>query len=518
MNFPRLQKEIELSEPQEFVLTATQAICLFLAGVGSGKTHLGGIISGYLIQNFPAVFGFIAANTHNQLSTSTLFRVREVWAECFGWEEGVHYVVNKAPPKWFNTERHNFDKYNGVCSFWNGAVVFIGSLENSKAHDGKQFCWALLDETKDSKESSVKEIILARLRELGIYIDEDGQLIDETELQKRLLSGEYVKEESNAIIDQKSFEQIREFNPLYILTSPAKVEWLNDWFDLEKYREEIEDLIFSETEYFRKEFKDKCVVVSSTYHNAKNLPSNYIDKVYDNNPVDIARMLIYANPFAPTGGEFYSSFNSKIHTGSAPFDPKNRVLHITFDQNVVPYVTLLVFQVEELEGQFYLRQVDEICPRNPNNTTEKACEMFRDKYGALIDFVFFYGDASGRKRDTRRNENDYSIVTRVLAKYVSSLSDRVPKSNPSVVLRRDFINSVFEAKTKITAIIDRSCKETIKDFTYLKQDRNGNKKKEIAVDEHTGERAEKYGHTSDAYDYIICELFSDLYNEYINNR
>lgn len=511
--------DFSLSSPQEFVVTSTQQINGFIAGVGSGKTHVGGVISGYLIETFPYVSGFIGANTHNQLSTSTLYRMREVWRELFGWIEDIHYVMDKAPPQHFNTERHNFKNYNGIASFVSGAIVFIGSLENAKAHDGKQFAWAFLDETKDTREKDVKEIILARMRQLGIYIDEEGQLINETLLQERILLGEYTRDElTNIISDTKSLEKIIPFNPLYILTSPAKSEWLNEWFKLEDFREEIEDIIFSETEYFKKEFDDKCITISSTFHNQKNLPSNYIQRVYDNNPTDIARMLIYANPFAPTGGEFYSSFNSKIHCGTAPFDPENRILHISLDQNVVPYVTLLVFQVQEIEGISYLRQIDEFCLRNPNNTTEKACEMLIDKYGAFIDFVYFYGDGSGRKRDTRRNENDYQIVSRVLAQYTSTLSDRVPKSNPSVVLRRDFINSVFESKKDIRVIIDLSCKESIKDFTYLKQDRNGNKKKEVAVDPHTGERAEKYGHTSDAFDYIICELFRDYYNDYLNNR
>lgn len=512
---------VKLSDPQEYVVTTTQAINAFIAGVGSGKTHVGGIISGFLISTFPWMFGFLGANTHNQLSTSTLYRIREVWLEVFGWVEGIHYVMDKNPPKWYNQDGHNFKSYNGIASFWNGAVVFLGSLENAKAHDGKQFGWALLDETKDTRESDVKEIILSRLRQLGIYINEDGQLVGEPVIQEKLLSGEYVKEKrgnSWVIIDQKSFEPINPFNPLYILTSPAKTEWLNDWFSLEDYRAEIEDLIFSETEYFKKEFADKCVVISSTYHNAENLPSNFIDRLYDNNPRDIARMLIYANPFAPTGGEFYSSYNSKVHAGTAPFDPTNPVLHITFDQNVVPYVTMLVYQIDEINGVNHLRQIDEFCLRNPNNTTEKACEMLKDKYGDFIDFIYYYGDPSGRKRDTRRNENDYQIVQRVLAKWLSTASNRVPKSAPSVVLRRDWINGVFENKFPIRVLIDSGCTETQKDFTYLKQDRNGNKKKEIAVDPHTGERAEKYGHTSDAFDYLICELFADYYNEYVNNR
>ena len=55
---------IKFSEPQEYIVTSTQDINLFLCGVGSGKTHIGGFLSGYLLKNYPSVFGFIGANTY----------------------------------------------------------------------------------------------------------------------------------------------------------------------------------------------------------------------------------------------------------------------------------------------------------------------------------------------------------------------------------------------------------------------------------------------------------------------
>src|SRR5665648_156627 len=68
-----------VSEPQIKILNSFKHINLFLAGVGSGKTHLGGIKSYQLIKKYPLVRGFIAANTYLQLTQSTLFRMREYW-------------------------------------------------------------------------------------------------------------------------------------------------------------------------------------------------------------------------------------------------------------------------------------------------------------------------------------------------------------------------------------------------------------------------------------------------------
>ncbi|MGE9179486.1 hypothetical protein, partial [Escherichia coli] len=88
----------------------------------------------------------------------------EVWRDLAGWRDGVDYVIGKRPPANFNTDEHNFDDYSGICSFKQGTVVFIGSLENWKVHDGKEFAWAILDETKDTKEEAVRETIVTSLR------------------------------------------------------------------------------------------------------------------------------------------------------------------------------------------------------------------------------------------------------------------------------------------------------------------------------------------------------------------
>ena len=47
-----------------------------------------------------------------------------------------------------------------------------------KAHYGKEFAWAILDETKDSDETDIKEVILSGSGREGIYV-KDGELSDE---------------------------------------------------------------------------------------------------------------------------------------------------------------------------------------------------------------------------------------------------------------------------------------------------------------------------------------------------
>lgn len=486
---------MKFSDPQQYIITSLQTICLFLAGVGSGKTFIIGFLSGYFIKYFPTVPGFIGANTYMQLSQSTLFRVRKVWLELYGWEEGQDYVVSKRPPKSFDTKNHEFTDYRSIISFQNGSVVFIGSLDNAKAHDGKEFGWAFLDETKDSREDDVKDVILARLRSGGIHIDHEGKLTDKTGVRGR--------------------PKFQTFNPLYILTSPAKVGWINEWFELDKYQDEIQSLIYDKEDFFVKEFADKCVVISSTYHNEDNLPTGYIDKLIANYTEDKSKMLIFGNPFVRSGGEFYSGFQRMGHVKEVKFNP-DLPIHISFDQNVVPYITATLYQVWPEEGKTIIGQFDEICLPNPRNKTSKLCLEFIKRWGSKCKHgLFFYGDPSGKRGDTRGNEHDYNIIERVLKKYLNNRSNRVPFVHPGVLKRKDFINGLFEGTyEKYELRIDPRCKHSIADFEFVKEDLNGKKAKEKVRDPETGGTYEKYGHTSDSFDYFICELLKPLFKRF----
>lgn len=463
-----------LTKPQAYIASSGMSINLFLAGMGSGKTHLDGLISAYFIGNYPKVKGFIGANTYDQLNTSTLYRIKAVWDSVLGMKEGTHYVCGLKPPDKWSKEGHYFDSYSNIISFSNGAVIFQGSLENAKSHEGKEFGWAILDETKDTREEDVKEIILMRLREKGLEINS------------------------------------KPWNPLYITTSPAKVPWINEWFKLEEFEGDIKATIYSETDYFRKQFDNKCVAISSTYHNAINLPPNYIEgKRFDLSNEQFNRM-IYGDPFMKTGGEFYSSFDRTVHVKPCK-EIEGAAVHLSFDQNVVPYITCNVYQINQEENIYYLRAIDEFCLPNPKNKTESLCREIANDYDQLMTSggMYYYGDASGKHRDTRGMENDYDILERVLAKYISGNSNRVAKKNPGLNKRREFINRIFEEKLPIRIEVDPKCKNLIADLEYIKETPEGTKLKQTVRDDKQGTSYEKYGHCSDDLDYIVCSAFKN---------
>ena len=225
------------------------------------------------------------------------------------------------------------------------------------------------------------------------------------------------------------------------------------------------------------------------------------------------RALIYANPFMTLGGEFYSSFNRLKHVTPVKYDP-SLPIHISFDQNSVPYNSAGLAQVFRNKDVWEWRWFDEIALVNPHNSTEEVCEEFIRRYPNHKAGLFYYGDASGHNRSTMNKDfsHHYEVIEYKLRKYLVNGSDRTLVSNPSVVLRRDFINKMFEDKLPIRVVIDESCHHLIADLMYCKQGLDGGKDKHIVNDKETGEKYQKYGHFGDLFEYEAVELFKNYYN------
>lgn len=471
-----------------------------MAGVGSGKSHVAAYLSAKYISNFPEAAGFIGANSYDQLSRSTLKRVFDVWFHDFGWQNDVHYVVDKQPHQTWPVIHQKLKTYRNVISFDNGAIVFVASLENYEQVDGVELGYAILDETKDTREEAVKEVILARLRQKCMYIDQNG-LITSTVTKKA-------------------------FNPLYILTSPAKVPWINEMFDLESHIDKINEHIYSETDFFKLETSRQKIVIASTFHNRKNLPPGYIEglvedyKLRDPRLVD---MLIYGNPIAKTGGEFYHAFERSFHVRPTKYNPA-LALHVAFDFNVKPYITALVFQVALENGRYKVRGLKEYTFRAPKNNAEdlSAAIMYdyfvEKKHDGL---AFIYGDASGKNRSslTRNFSHHYEVIQYYMREMLSEQSLRFSRKNPPVVKRRDFCNVLFSGrKYPIDIEFDPSMKETIADMEYCKEGPDGGKKKDVVRNKETGDYEELRGHTGDAYEYFVCAAFEDFFYGFGNRK
>lgn len=507
------KKSLDVSKPQRAFLKATKQRNLFMAGVGSGKSHCAGIISAHYARNYPQLRGFIGANTYSQLTKSTLDRVFSVWKQNFGWERGIDYVVDIQPPENFTINGAKLKKYDNTISFKTGHLIFTASLENYKAIDGTEFAYAILDETKDTKEEAVKEVIMARLRQPGMY-ESGGYTFSQAQIDANF------KKEDGTYYNHFDNDEIRGFNPLYVLTSPAKVEWINKWFEIDEHLEEINQKIFSKTDFYHANHgKNISVTISSTFHNEHNLSKGYIDNLidsYKHNP-SLVDMLIYGSPIAKSGGEYFNRFDRTKHVGDVKFNPDYPV-HISLDFNVVPYMTMLVSQFvpdKDDERIIHWNIIQEYCLKNPLNNTEAICMEFMYDYAGKMTGLFYTGDPSGKARTTvtAAVKHNYETVENVLRAFLNNGSDRVLKSAPPLVKCRDFFNRMFSEGYNIRIHIDKSCTNLITDMEFLKEDVNGGYKKPKTKDPMTGESYEKYGHCGDAFRYQGVAAFKNLFNQ-----
>lgn len=482
--------ELEFSDPQLEIIESNAGINLFHAGVGSGKTFVLGARDLYFAKMYPHVRGLIGANTYSQLTKSTLVGVFKFWKEKCGIERDVHYVVDRIPPDHYKVYGEKLKDYGNTISFKNGKLFFLVSLDNYKAIDGIEIGHASLDETKDTAEEAVREVILARLRQKGMWLDKHGKI---------------TTDESIGVVG---------YNPLSIYTSPAKTDWISEWFDFPKYFDEISNTIFEPGNYFRKRVGNKFFVISSTYHNEDNLPTGYIEsKLIEPNAHSPHRinMLVYGSPLAKAGNEYYNRFDRMKHVKEVEM-PNDIPIHIGFDFNRIPYITGGLYKIwfKQDVKRWHIHKFDECCLPTPLNTTEDLCVEMEKLYGHLFKKgIFYYGDYSGKNRRTNSNEHDYDVIERKLKRYLGNTSDRVIVNQP-VVERKEFMNRIFFGSLPIDFTISPRCKNFIADCEFLQEGPDGGKlKKKVTKD---GMTYEKYGHTSDETEYVFTSAFSQYFN------
>jgi len=508
-----LQKiDIDLSGPQFDIYRSQKERNLFHAGQGGGKTFGIGLISWMLVNICPEALGMIAANTYGQLSDSTLLECTNVW-KGFGWTEYTKtnpdgfYVIDVNPPMSFVQHGHVFKTNKNKIFFRNGAVIMLASLDNYKTIEGRTISWALLDETSDTKEVAVKETITGRLRGSGIHINEGADKLQVP------------------WVPESHPNAGRQANPLYIFTKPAKEQWLTEMFDLEEFRHEIQESIMSETDYFFKEFENKCVVICSAYHNIPHISRDYIETRKRELSKDQVDLLIYGSPFGKSGAEYYSNFDRRIHVGK--FNAVDGLpIHFTLDFNVNPYMPANVWQlIPGTDGRIKVRCVREYAMTTPKNTIEYTCQTFRADFGHMCSVgLFYYGDATGKATLPIGEARDYyKIVEKELKTLIYPSSRRLLKQNPrhralghGTLGRREFMNALLSGAYGVDVEVDESCKHTIADFEFVKEDANGAKLKKI--EDINGVKCQKYGHMSDAADALLCWNFGTYSKENSNEK
>jgi len=191
-----------------------------------------------------------------------------------------------------------------------------------------------------------------------------------------------------------------------------------------------------------------------------------------------------------TGGLVYGSFSRNEHV--VDLKPiEHMPLLWALDFNVDPMSSV----VAQIAGGKVL-VLDEIVIRR--GTTQQACEEFLKRFQTHQAEVAVYGDASGYHGQTT-GSSDYEMVREHFSVHSNlSIHYRVPRSNPGVRDRINLVNSrLRSASGEIGVLVDRKCKELIKDFEQVcfKEDSN-------QIDK---DRDRLRTHLSDALGYLVWQ-------------
>jgi PBSX family phage terminase large subunit len=215
-----------------------------------------------------------------------------------------------------------------------------------------------------------------------------------------------------------------------------------------------------------------------------------------------------------TGGNVWKHFNAGIHVGSYSYNP-NQPLHLSFDENVNPYLPVLIFQISNKN----IYCIGEIAAKNPKNTISQVTQLIISMFPNHNAGMFIYGDATSKKQDVKieKGANFFTLFRDGLQKYKPTL--RVNASNPNVVMSINFINQVFGFNfNDIKINIDKNCVTFINDLSYAKEAPDGGIFKQVVKDSETGVSYQKYGHFSDCLRYLVCIAFSNDYSLFQNGN
>lgn len=266
--------------------------------------------------------------------------------------------------------------------------------------------------------------------------------------------------------------------------------------------------------FFERDISSENIeIIHSTYLDNKFLTDKDRRQLLNFKKTNFAWYQCYAlGQFAnlETDNLFYKGFDSNKNVKDLYYNP-NLPLHISWDENAVPWLSLVVSQIViDSNNKVNIRIIKEYALFGKNLKT--VCNKFISDFGENKNGLLIYGDSTSQKASVflEQDQNFYDIVLHELKSM--NPQKRVLPSNQSVIISGMYINSIFLGERDIDISIDPTCKELINDLENCKVGADGKKDKSIYHDKVKNMKYQKFGHLSDALTYLVIQANLDDYN------
>lgn len=443
------------------------------------------------------------------------------------------YQSFKKAAEWLNiTSYFRFSDGNKVITcVLNGArIVFKGLDDSEKIKGIESFKRVVMEESNEFEEGDHKQV-RKRLRGMvGQQIIQMFNPVDEEHwIKKKLfdtekwhdipmevvLKGEKIPAELTEV------KSIKKNEPKVIINPRTK-----------EIEEHAPDTIAIQTTYLHNFWVVGSPDGTYGYYDQQTIADFERDRLHDPDFYNVYALGEWG--VIRTGSEFFSSFNRGKHSTQIEYDP-NIPIHISIDNNVIPYITTTFWQVSTESGT-QIRQFDEVLAESPNNTVRKAAKLVADKLKSYLRQnvtrqsgnlqssevkVFIHGDASTKSSNTideeKRSFLDLFIDT--LQKEGIEIVDCVGNKNPSVSMSGEFINAIFDKVLPgLEIIIGDKCSISIGDYMSVQKDVNGAILKTKIKNKTTMQTYEKHGHISDTFRYLVVDVLKEEFFSFSMKR
>lgn len=407
----------------------------------------------------------IARKTIKSLKESTFNTVKAILKQ-WGLVEGENYKIN------------NLENW---LMFWNGSIIYLKELvdvpsdPNFERLGSTEITAAFVDEVSEISEKAI-EVLMSRCR--WKVADHIGW-------------------------------------PRILMTTNPCATWVRSRFVQD---DDGNPVALAKTDHF---------VRFSVYDN----PDEDFVRVYEANlkaikdPAVRARLL-YGNwdYVDDNRNAAYWCFDGSVHLvdhlKEKVYDPLKPIV-LSFDFNVVPYMTSLTFQIDYEKKELYVLEENLGRPEDKENNTPKLAEKVSRKYLAErhMGGIVVTGDPAGLQRSTQTEgeTNNFSIIMSHLHPSLHATKNVMAKQPPQSP-RLNFINKGFGGDLNgWKFLVDLRCRRLTEDFIYQRKNEDGTKEKKKIMDPNLGVKYEKYGHCSDAFDYGVCLLLSEQWRKFQAN-